>query len=94
MKTQDLNALEREIGEQEKKRELKNVIQKQDMEALIQKQREISLPSQTSIPELGSDYPIQKQKLVVAEMLLSHNVNNAKQFLDKPSMKEIVANNF
>jgi hypothetical protein len=64
------------------------------LEALIQKQKEISLPSQTSIPELGTDYPIQKQKMVVAEMLLSHNVNHAKQFLEKPSMKEIVANNF
>jgi hypothetical protein len=48
----------------------------------------------TSIDALGRDYPKQIQKMVVADMILSTNIKNAKPFVDQPTQKEIVQNNF
>jgi hypothetical protein len=40
------------------------------------------------------DYPIQKQKMVVADLILSTNLKNTRPFIEQPSQKDIVCTNF
>jgi hypothetical protein len=51
-------------------------------------------PNHTSIEALGSHYPKQRQHMVVADIILSHTLKHTKQFMDRPSQKELVQQKF